>query len=55
MRKLSFVALASLILAACGSQPPAPEQNGAKVEDRTPAAVKVETPQVKPVTPDQVV
>jgi len=39
--------LASLTLAACSSQPPAPEQSGAKVEDRTPAAVKVD---VSPVT-----
>lgn len=52
MRKIFFVAAASLILAACGSQPPAPEQSGAGVEDRTPGAVKVETPQVKPVTPE---
>ena len=52
MRKLIFVAAASLILTACGSQPPAPEQNGAGVEDRTPGAVKIETPQVKSVTPD---
>ena len=53
MRKLFFLAATSLILAACGSQPPAPEQAGAGVEDRTPSAIKVETPQVKSVTPDK--
>lgn len=53
MRKLFFVAAASLILAACGSQPPAPEQAGAGVEDRTPGAIKVETPPVTQVSPDK--
>ena len=53
MRKLFFVATASLFLAACGSQPPAPEQSGAGVEDRTPSAVKVETPPVTQVTPEK--
>jgi len=51
MRKLFTVAFASLILAACGSQPPAPEQGGAKVEDRKPAAIKVEPQPVTTVTP----
>ena len=51
MRKLFPVAVASLILAACGSQPPAPEQGGAKVEDRTPAAIQVDKPIVTTVTP----
>ncbi len=48
MRHTLLALLASLTLAACSSQPPAPEQSGAKVEDRTPAAVKVD---VSPVTP----
>jgi len=51
MRSLFFVAAASLILAACGSQPAAPEQPAAGVEDRTPK-VKVETPAVTQVTTD---
>lgn len=54
MRKIFSLAVAGLILTACGSQPPAPEQSGAGVEDRTPGAVKVETPQVKSVTPEQI-
>lgn len=36
----SIPLLAALLLAACSSQPPAPEQNPAGVEDRTPAATK---------------
>ena len=32
----AVVIFATLLLAACGSQPPAPEQNPAGVEDRTP-------------------
>ena len=39
----------TLLLAACGSQPPAPEQNPAGVESRTPGAVKVDTTPVAPV------
>ncbi len=54
MLKSFFVAAASLILAACSSQPPAPEQAGAGVESRTPSAVKVETPQVKPVAQEPI-
>jgi len=50
MRSLFFVAVASLLLSACGSQPAAPEQPAAGVEDRTPK-IKVETPTVTPVTP----
>jgi peptidoglycan-associated lipoprotein len=34
--RYTFAILATLLLAACGSQPPAPEQNPAGVEDRTP-------------------
>ena len=52
MHTLFFVAAASLILAACGSQPTAPEQAAASVEDRTPT-MKVETPAVTPVTTDR--
>jgi peptidoglycan-associated lipoprotein len=37
-----------LLLAGCSSQPPAPEQSGAGVEDRKPATVT--TPAVAPVT-----
>jgi len=36
----------TLLLAACGSQPPAPEQNPAGVESRTPGPVRVATPPV---------
>jgi 7-carboxy-7-deazaguanine synthase len=53
MRALISLSLAALLLAACGSQPPAPEQDPAGVESRKPGAVKVDTPpvtQVKPVT-----
>ncbi len=54
MRKIFPLAVAALFLAACSSQPPAPEQAGAGVEDRTPGAVKVEPVQVKSVTPEQI-
>lgn len=53
MRMLFIVAAASLILSACGSQPAAPEQAAAKVEDRTPEGVKVETPPVTQASPDK--
>ncbi|HUY04510.1 MAG TPA: peptidoglycan-associated lipoprotein Pal [Rhodocyclaceae bacterium] len=52
MRKLLFVAAASLILAACGSQPPAPEQTGASVTDSSASAVK-NGAQAQPVSPDK--
>ena len=42
----------TLLLAACGSQPPAPEQNPAGVESRTPGAVKIEGTPVTTVRPD---
>ena len=42
----------TLLLAACGSQPPAPEQNPAGVESRTPGAVKVDTIPVTRVQPE---
>ncbi|OHC63420.1 MAG: peptidoglycan-associated lipoprotein [Rhodocyclales bacterium GWA2_65_20] len=44
----SIAIIAALLLAACGSQPPAPEQNPAGVEDRTPRAPTADT---KPVPP----
>ena len=50
MRNPLLALLAGLTLAACSSQPPAPEQGGAKVEDRSPAAVKVDVAPVAPVT-----
>jgi peptidoglycan-associated lipoprotein len=42
----------TLLLTACGSQPPAPEQNPAGVESRTPGAVKIEGTAVTTVRPD---
>ena len=54
MRNLLFVASVSLILAACGSQPPAPEQPGAGVEQRTPKPLTTETPPVRTVVPPEV-
>ena len=53
MRAL-FIPLSALtlLLAACGSQPPAPEQNPAGVESRTPGAVKVDTSPVAKVAPE---
>jgi peptidoglycan-associated lipoprotein len=46
---ISLITLA--VLAGCGSQPPAPEQAGAGVEDRNPSTVT--TPGVTPVTAGQ--
>ena len=43
-RLLIAVSAVTLLLAACGSQPPAPEQNPAGVESRTPGPVKIATP-----------
>lgn len=51
MRNLLLASLAGLIVAACGSQPPAPEQLSAKVEERAPAPIKVDTQPVAQVTP----
>lgn len=39
MRKLLTLSASLIILAGCGSQPAAPEQAGAGVEDRNPSAV----------------
>ncbi len=54
MRALISLSIATLLLAACGSQPPAPEQNPAVVKPRTPGAVKVDTPPVVQVKPEQI-
>jgi peptidoglycan-associated lipoprotein len=53
MRISPFVAMfiSIVLLAGCGSQPPAPEQVGAGVEERTPSAVT--SPSVTPVTASQ--
>jgi peptidoglycan-associated lipoprotein len=52
MRALISLSAVTLLLAACGSQPPAPEQNPAGVESRTPSGIQVETPPVKEVKPE---
>ncbi|MDO8958880.1 MAG: peptidoglycan-associated lipoprotein Pal [Rhodocyclaceae bacterium] len=54
MRKFFTLSISLIFLAGlvgCGSQPPAPEQAGAGVEDRTPSAVS--TAPVTPVTVGQ--
>ena len=52
-RHLSLSCLAlTLLLAGCGSQPPAPEQNPAGVESRTPGSIKVEPVPVSKVQAD---
>ncbi|HEY8856425.1 MAG TPA: peptidoglycan-associated lipoprotein, partial [Rugosibacter sp.] len=38
--RLFSITLVTLLLSACGSQPPAPEQNPSGLESRTPAAVE---------------
>lgn len=43
MRNVSFVVFATMILVACSSQPPAPEQKEARVEDRKPSLVSGDT------------
>ena len=58
MKKLVPAAVLCLLLAACGSQPPAPEQNATGVESRTPAKVtpevgKVTTPGIDEFSPAQ--
>lgn len=52
MRALVSISVLSLFLAACGSQPPAPEQAPAGVDSRTPGKVQVETAPVAKVQPD---
>ncbi len=49
---LSALSALTLLLAACGSQPAAPEQNPAGVESRTPGSVKVDTTPVTRVQPE---
>jgi len=49
---LPVLSAVTLLLAACGSQPPAPEQNPAGVESRTPDAVKVDSTPVTRVQPE---
>ena len=51
MRALISLSALTLLLAACSSQPPAPEQNPAGVESRTPGAVQVESTPVTKVEP----
>ncbi|MDA8256503.1 MAG: peptidoglycan-associated lipoprotein Pal [Betaproteobacteria bacterium] len=51
MRSLISLSALTLLLAACSSQPPAPEQNPAGVESRTPGAVQVESTPVTKVQP----
>ena len=50
--RLVTLSALTLLLAACGSQPPAPEQNPAGVESRTPGAVKIDGTPVTTVRPD---
>ena len=49
---LSSLAALSVLLAACGSQPPAPEQSPAGVESRSPGAIKVDTAPIAQVQPE---
>jgi peptidoglycan-associated lipoprotein len=50
--RLASLSALTLLLAACGSQPPAPEQNPAGVESRVPSGIKVETAPIAKVQPD---
>ncbi len=52
MRAIVSLSVLTLLLAACGSQPPAPEQNPAGVESRTPGAIKVDSTPVAKTQPD---
>ena len=49
---LPSIAALTLLLAACGSQPPAPEQGPAGVESRTPGAIQVDSSPVTKVQPE---
>jgi peptidoglycan-associated lipoprotein len=49
---LSTLSALVLLLAACGSQPPAPEQNPAGVESRTPGEIKADPNAVTRVVPE---
>ena len=52
MRTLATATALALILAACGSQPPAPEQNPSGVESRTPGNIGADTKPVTKASPD---
>jgi peptidoglycan-associated lipoprotein len=52
MRHLPLYASLAILLAACGSQPPAPEQDPAGVESRTPSDVR--SGDVRTVQPDSI-
>ncbi len=52
MRALISLTFLSLILTACGSQPPAPEQDPSGVESRSPGALKADTAPVGRTQPD---
>ena len=49
---LPSIAALTLLLAACGSQPPAPEQGPVGVESRTPGAISVDSSPVTKVQPE---
>jgi peptidoglycan-associated lipoprotein len=49
---LVLAAVTAFALSACSSQPPAPEQKAAGVEDRTAVPVSSPAPSVQPVAPD---
>jgi peptidoglycan-associated lipoprotein len=51
-RSLVVIVLAALTLGACSSQPPAPEQTAASVEDRSAVPVG-STPEVQPLGPEK--
>ncbi|MDZ4253637.1 MAG: peptidoglycan-associated lipoprotein Pal [Sulfuritalea sp.] len=50
--RLIVLSALTMLLAACGSQPPAPEQEASGVESRTPGAVTVESAPVTQVKPE---
>jgi len=52
MRAIISICSVTLLLAACGSQPPAPEQNPAVVRDSAPGAIKVDTAPITQTKPD---
>ena len=52
MRAIIPLSVLTLFLVACGSQPPAPEQNPAGVESRTPGTIKVDGTPVAKAEPD---
>ena len=50
--RLVLLSVSTLLLVACGSQPPAPEQSPAGVESRTPGPVKVDSTPVIKIQPE---